>query len=490
MARILLHIAGALVLLGGVSACSGDDTGWQPGAGQPGGGLASAVGGTGLGGMGGGTTGGWIGVGGATGGVTSSGGMATGGATQTGGAMNTGGSMTGGATSTGGTSSTGGAETGGSSVTGGALSTGGVVATGGTSDTGGVSGTGGNSTGGVGDGLTASEAAAAMGKGFNLGQMFESTQHPRTLSAASAKIDAYYDRGFRNVRIPITWTENVGGDLLVNDPNVGDVNRTHARLSVIEQVVDYALAKPGLYVVINAHHEAQLKTENRSGVLERLWQDIADIFGDRDHRLLFEILNEPHRRDSSAMDPADLRNMTALAYARIRAVDAERIVVIGGNQWFGAGEMATVWPSLDGVGGGQDPYLMATFHHYDPWTFCGDNQGTYDDPWDDGNLSGPMDTMLAWANSVGNGMPVYIGEWGVGWGSRYSEMDCNNIRAWYQGMHSQHAAAKGIPTSVWDDGGWFEIFDHASGSFGNNLIDCIDGECAWTGTDRFNAGCL
>jgi endoglucanase len=498
MRRMLFHTVGALVLLAGVSACSADDNGLQPGTGQPGGGLAAAGQGTGLGGASGGTTGGWTASGGiatggltVTGGVAGSGGTTTGGVTQAGGTTNTGGMMTGGVTSTGGMPSTGGAETGGLSATGGAPSTGGVVvATGGISDTGGASGTGGSPNGGASAGLTAVEAAAAMGKGFNLGQMFESTQHPRTLAKASAKIDAYYERGFRNVRIPITWTENVGGDLLVNDPNVGDVNRSHARLAVIQQVVDHALSKPGLYVVINAHHEQRLKTEDRSWVLERLWQDIVDIFGDRDHRLLFEILNEPHRSDSSAMDPANLRNMTSLAYARIRAVDPERIVVIGGNQWFSAGEMATVWPNLDGVGGGQDPYVMATFHHYDPWTFCGDNQGTYDDPWDDGSLSGPMDTMLAWANSVGNGMPVYIGEWGVAWGSRYSEMDCNNIRAWYQGMHSRHAAAKGIPTSVWDDGGWFKILDHASDSFGNNLVDCIDGECAWTGTDRFNAGCL
>jgi endoglucanase len=375
------------------------------------------------------------------------------------------------------------------------------ICVGGTGGTGAGGATGGAATGGaansgqgtggmdVGAGLTASEAAAAMGKGFNLGQMFESTQHPRTLAKASAKVDAYYDRGFRNVRIPITWTESVGGDTLVNDSNVGDLNRSHARLAVIEQVVDYALSKPDLYVVINAHHEARLKTENRSWVLERLWQDIAEVFGNRDHRLLYEILNEPHRSDSTAMPPEDLRSMTGLAYASVRAVDPERIIVIGGNQWFSAPEMATVWPQLDEVGGGRDPYLMATFHHYDPWTFCGDNQGTYDDPWNDNNLSNPMDTMLAWADSVGNGMPVYIGEWGVGWASTHDWMDCNNIRAWYQGMHSQFASAKGIPTSVWDDGGWFKIFDHGSDAFDNNLVDCIVGTCDWTGSDRFNDGC-
>jgi len=338
--------------------------------------------------------------------------------------------------------------------------------------------------------VTAKAAAAAMGKGFNLGQMFESTQHPPTFAAASAKIDAYYAKGFRLLRIPVTWTEVTNGDTLVGDPMVGDVNRSHPRLLVIEQVVDYALSKPGLYVVLNAHHETALKTQSRGAVLERLWADIADICAAREHRLIFEILNEPHREDSSAMPAAELRNMTAKAYAKIRAVDPARIVVIGGNQWFGAAEIPAVWKDLNGVGNGDDPYLMATFHHYNPWTFCGDNQGSYDDPWTDTDISGPMATMSAWAASVGKGMPVFIGEWGVAWGSRYDQFGCNNARQWYQKLHSQFASANGMPTAVWDDGGWFKIYDHASNAFDNNLVDCISGTCDWDGTERFNAACL
>jgi hypothetical protein len=328
-----------------------------------------------------------------------------------------------------------------------------------------------------------------MGKGVNLGQMFENSQHPQNLEAASAKIDAYYAKGFRNVRIPITWTELIDGERLVKDPAVGDVDREHPRLAVIESIVDYALSKPDLYVVINAHHEKALKTNGRVAVLEHLWADIADIFAARNHRLLFEILNEPHRDDDSAMPAATLRDMTAKAYAKIRAVDSQRIVIIGGNQWFGAAEVPAVWTNLNGVGGGNDAYVMATFHHYNPWEFCGDNQGSYDDAWTDADLSTPMETMRTWASSVGKGMPLYIGEWVVGWASRYETLECNNIRQWYQKMHAANAAPQGMPTSVWDDGGWFKIYDHESDRFDNNLADCISGTCEWTGTERFNAGC-
>jgi endoglucanase len=340
--------------------------------------------------------------------------------------------------------------------------------------------------------LTAQRAADEMGQGVNLGQMFENTQHPRTLAAAQAKIDAYHAKGFRNVRIPVTWTDAVDNSTLVFDPTVGEVDRNHPRLAVIAQVVDYALQKPGMYVVLNAHHERALKTSSRGAVLERLWQDIADIFRERDHRLLFEILNEPHREDAakSPMPAADLRSMTGKAYRKIRAVDAQRIVIIGGNQWFGFAEMAQVWTNLDEVGSGNDPYVMATFHHYNPWSFCGDHQGDYADSWTASDIENPMDVMKAWATTVGKGMPVYIGEWGVGWGSRFAEQDCNNVRLWYQMFHHDIATPKGMPTSVWDDGGWFKIFDHASDSFANNLVDCINGSCDWTTGERINSACL
>jgi hypothetical protein len=182
--------------------------------------------------------------------------------------------------------------------------------------------------------------------------------------------------------------------------------------------------------------------------------------------------------------------MSAQAYAEIREIDPHRIIIIGGNQWFGSQEMAITWPNLNDVGGGDDLYLMSTFHHYNPWTFNGDNQGDYADAWSDSDIDSPMLEMQNWAESVGKGMPVYIGEWGTGWGSRYQEFNCNNVRSWYQKFDFQYAKNRMMPTSVWDDGGWFKIFEHDTGDFNNNLYQCIiEGDCEWQGSERFNAAC-
>ncbi len=338
------------------------------------------------------------------------------------------------------------------------------------------------------EGPTAHEAAAAMGKGFNLGQMFDNDQHPATLETARPKIDAYYARGFRTVRIPVTWTEPVGGSALA-DPQTGAIDNDVPRLTELKRVVDYALAQPGMHVVLNAHHEVRLKDNARADVLARLWLDIAARFGHHDGRLMFEILNEPHLSNHEAMEPDTLRRLTQAAYERVRAADAQRIILIGGNQWFGAHEMARTWPDLSAVGHGNDAYLMATFHHYSPWTFSGDNQGDYSDPWTDDDIAGPMKTMSDWATTVGGGMPVFIGEWGVGWQSRYATMDCNNIRLWYQRFDAVHARASAMPTAVWDDGGWFELFDHDDARFSNDLIDCIEGDCDADRKPRFGPDC-
>lgn len=338
---------------------------------------------------------------------------------------------------------------------------------------------------------SARKAADEMAAGFNLGQMFESQQHEPSLAEAKPKIDAYYQLGYRNVRIPVTWTEVLHGSAMVKDVDVGDIDFNHPRTQELIKVVDYALSLPGLYVVLNAHHEKELKKHAKAKVLERLWSDIADYFKDRDKRLVYEILNEPHI-GADAMEPEKLRNMTAMAYEKIRALDPQRIIIIGGNQWFAADEMARTWPSLEQVGGGKDKYLMATFHHYNPWTYHGED-GDKAYQWQESDVTDPMATMEAWASSVGNGMPIYIGEWGNGWGKQFQTFDCNNAREWYLVFDHRYAAEREqgrMPTSVWDDGGWFQIWSHAKDAFANNLHKCILGKCKMSKGGRVNKACV
>ncbi|RPJ68820.1 glycoside hydrolase family 5 protein [Alteromonas sediminis] len=338
--------------------------------------------------------------------------------------------------------------------------------------------------------ITARVAADQMGMGFNIGQMFENEQHTPSFEEARPKIDAYYALGHRNVRIPITWTESMYGSMMVNDPDVGDVNFDHPRVRELIKIVDYALSLPGMYVVINAHHEKTLKRDNKYKVIERIWADLSNYFKDRDFRLLYEILNEPHI-DTDPMPVEHIRYMTELAYKRIRAVDPHRIIIIGGNQWFAAKELMVTWPDLEPIGGGKDAYIMATIHHYEPWSFHGED-GDKSAPWTLENIVEPMEQAEHWAATVGNNMPIYIGEWGNGWGKQFDKFDCNQTREWYRLFDSTYASQREqgvMPTAVWDDGGWFMIWSHEEDAFNNNLHQCISGKCVMTGEAMINAGC-
>jgi len=341
----------------------------------------------------------------------------------------------------------------------------------------------------VGTAPTALALSQMMGLGFNIGQVFESTDKAREFAPVKAKIDAYYALGFRTIRLPVTWSSPIGGTTLIQDMTTGAVDAQHPRLGVIKSVVDYALSLPDTIVIINAHHEEPIKTQQLWWVFEKLWADIATIFKDRDKRLIFELLNEPHDVNGAAMPAAMLRSMSRLAYAQIRAIDPERVVVISGNQWASSNELALVWTDLAGMGEGLDPYVMATFHHYDPWTqFHSEDSPDKAYNFDVNTIENPMRQAQQWQTTVGANMPIFIGEWGVGWGKQWSVMDCNNVRRWYA-LFPQSAQTFGMPTQVWDDGGWFGVFDYASGTFKNNLAQCITGDCEWSGTERFNSAC-
>lgn len=108
-----------------------------------------------------------------------------------------------------------------------------------------------------------------------------------------ATMDSLYAAGFHTVRIPITWFNHM-------DNTSGDVDQVW--LDHIKSVVDLA-RNAGMYVIINAHHDAGtydfcwLKADwaNYSGIkssFKNIWRQIATYFQEYDYHLLFEGYNE------------------------------------------------------------------------------------------------------------------------------------------------------------------------------------------------------
>lgn len=321
--------------------------------------------------------------------------------------------------------------------------------------------------------LTAKAAAAAMANGFNLGNTFERRQHPTTAASINATIDAYYNQGFRTLRLPVKWI-NAGfpdGDLA---SATGTVNRSHARLTALSAAIDYALGK-GMYVVVNTHHDDWLFNAtwntNQLTVHGNLWRGICDIYKDRDQRLFFEVMNEPH--GSVNANAEAVRAINQGAYDIIRKCggkNATRVIIIDGQDWGSPASLGLTWPSVTQIpGGGNDPYVMGSIHYYSPMALThAETAAGINTAWTTAGIQADFQRVSTWANGK---LPIFVGEFGVNWDQYAHQINTNTIN-WYRTVASE-TRARGWAFTVWDDGGWFRVINRSTQAF-NGLQDaCV-----------------
>jgi endoglucanase len=158
--------------------------------------------------------------------------------------------------------------------------------------------------------------------------------------------------GFKTVRIPVRWSGRAG----LAPPY--QIEPTF--MARVVHLVGLARAA-GLNVILNDHHFEALHTDpdNNKDRLAGIWRQVAARFADqpRDH-VWFEIANEPNDK----LTNANLLETLSPALAAIRATNPDRPVIIGGEFWSGVSSLATLeLPN--------DPYIVPTFHYYEPFEF-------------------------------------------------------------------------------------------------------------------------
>ena len=168
----------------------------------------------------------------------------------------------------------------------------------------------------------AKDAVKFMGVGWNLGNTldaanwegkdgwnFASTEAHETFWGQPVTkpelIKMMADAGFKTIRVPVTWFQEMDKD--------GKVNAKWMKR--VHEVVDYVIDN-GLYCILNVHHDTGAesnhwlvatmdnykKTQER---YENLWQQIANEFKDYDEHLLFEAYNEMLDAKNTWNEPAD-----------------------------------------------------------------------------------------------------------------------------------------------------------------------------------------
>merc|ERR1719401_3161468 len=142
----------------------------------------------------------------------------------------------------------------------------------------------------------------------------------------------------------------------------------------------------------------------------------------------------------------------------LSAMSPNRVILVTPN---GQGNQAcapSVYPNRQSFpDGGGDPYLAITVHTYDPWDFCGQTGSN---------------ALFDWAAATN--IPVHLGEYGVGrLPERGWERDTDVVRTYYSFVTNLFVG-RGMPTSVWDDQGWFAVM-LGTNQFVNGLSDSMLG---------------
>lgn len=271
------------------------------------------------------------------------------------------------------------------------------------------------------------EMVRKMGMGTNLGNTLEA---PYEGSWSKSAMEYYFDdfkaAGYKNVRIPVRWDNHT----MRTYPYTID----KAFLDRVEQVVDWSLSR-GFVTIINSHHDDWIKEDYNGNIerFEKIWEQIAERFKNKSENLLFEIMNEPFGN----ITDEQIDDMNSRILKIIRKTNPTRIVIIGGGYW-------NSYNTLVNIKIPDDPYLIGTFHYYDPYEFTHKWRGTWGTQEDMDTVVRVFDFVKSWSDR--NNIPVYLGEFAV-----MAYADRTSRVKWYDFI-SDAALERGFACSVWDNG--------------------------------------
>lgn len=333
----------------------------------------------------------------------------------------------------------------------------------------------------------AAELARDMYPGWNLGNTLEAAGEGLGAETAwqgtqttQAIIDYVKAQGFKSVRIPCSW------NLHSTDGRIDA-----AWMARVKEVVDYCI-DAGLYVVLNDHWdggwievEGFSKSSDRyvavdeetiaakAAQLKNIWTQIATAFKNYDEHLLFAGLNEPFQNytlfNTRHKELTPILNRYNQAFVdAVRATGgnhARRTLVVQGPATSTSSavdpDMGFVMPEDT-----EEGYMMAEVHYYDPWDFCGqEDGGSATWFWGAGNHVSGSSHNATWGEEqwmqtqmnslkttfVDRGYPVIIGEYGAQWRSltaNQSEHDAS-VKAFFRNVN-QLAVSNGIVAFAWD----------------------------------------
>lgn len=299
--------------------------------------------------------------------------------------------------------------------------------------------------------LSPKEAISQMKRGINLGNTLEPPYEGEWGNPPTQEymFDMYKKEGFNFVRVPVRWDKHMA----TTSPFKIDA----AWLNRVEQILDWGLSK-GLYMVVNSHHDGWIKENYANPVnqarFDSLWSQVATRFKNKSEKLIFEICNEP----VSPMTKAQNDELHQKAIKVIRKTNPTRLIIFQGIDWGGS-------DALINAAIPNDPYIIGSFHSYDPYLFGLEGQGTWGTATDISALRAKFQKVKDWSDK--NNIPVFLGEFG-------SLKTCDyNSRMKHYKTYMELSETFGFAPAAWDDGGSFRIMERSAKTWDIDIKDII-----------------
>jgi endoglucanase len=142
-----------------------------------------------------------------------------------------------------------------------------------------------------------------------------------------------------------------------------------------------------------------------------------------------------------------LNSLNAQILGTIRQTNPTRLVVYAGTNYSGDWDLTQV-----NVPGAPDPYLIANFHCYSPWSFVSGGPGViWGSQADKDAIQGIFDGVAQFVAS--KGIPAMVNEFGAGPNHDYASR-----MAFYK-TYVDNTISHGMAFFAWDDGGNFRTYD-------------------------------
>ncbi|MEM7458717.1 MAG: glycoside hydrolase family 5 protein [Pseudomonadota bacterium] len=250
------------------------------------------------------------------------------------------------------------------------------------------------------------------------------------------------DAGFETIRLPVRWSVHTGLDA----PYTIDA----AFLARVDEIMGWA-EEIGLQIIINVHHYDAMNEdpETHEPRLEAIWDQLSTHFVGAPETVIFETINEPHTKMTTAR--TDALNKRLLA--RLRREHPDRWIILGTAFWGNLNALEESRPDYD-------PRVMLTYHDYSPFEFT--HQGaSWTDQTETGVRWGTQDDVEAMVRELDKAlevqirtrMPVFVGEFGV-----YEGVPIEQRARWTRAMRTG-LENRGLGWCYWDFAGSLKVYD-------------------------------